>query len=196
MASILEGPRCAAHLKLLRTRLPEAKVQHCFSVAEYLLSFSKSLNLSEEDVLDAGLLHDICRELTATELLQRAEAYGLSLSEPQRKKPGLLHGPLAAEECRRDLGLGSADLYEAIYWHTTGHPGLGRLGQALYFADFAEPSRSYPEAQAARQCLESGGFDAALRYAAGKKIFFLEKKDIIDPATGDFYRWLCGEISP
>lgn len=196
MVPILEGPRSAAHLTLLRERLPEAKVQHCLSVAEYLLSFSESLDLNEVDVLDAGLLHDICRELTATELLRRAEAYGLAISEWQRRKPNLLHGPLAAEECRRELGLESRDLYEAIYWHTTGHPGLGRLGQALYFADFAEPSRSYPEAQTARQCLESDGFDAALRYAAGKKIFFLEKKDIIDPATGAFYRWLCGEISP
>jgi len=73
---------------------------------------------------------------------------------------------------------------------------LGRLGQALYFADFAEPSRAYPEAQTARQRLEFKGFDAALRYVAEKKIFFLEKKNVIDPATGAFYRWLCGEASP
>ncbi len=196
MSSLLEGPRCTAHITLLRERLPEKKVQHCLSVAEYLLSFSNELGLNAESAADAGLLHDICRKMTDAELLQRAETCGITVSESQHLKPGLLHGPLAAEECRRELGLDSADLHEAIYWHTTGRPELGRLGQALYFADFAEPLRAYPEARTARTLLDTQGFDAALRYVAEKKIFFLQKRDVIDPATSAFLRWLCPELAP
>lgn len=186
-------PRHAEFLAILRARLPEKKVNHCVSVTEFLSTFAHGLGLDAEEFFAAGMLHDICRGLDDDQLLRRAERYGLQPNATQLRKPNLLHGPLAAEECRREWGLDSEALYDALYWHTTGRPGLGRLGQALYFADFSEPLRDFPEAEIARDRLSQQGFDAALRYVAGEKRAFLAQKAVIDPITEDFYRWLCGE---
>jgi len=127
-------------------------------------------------------------------LLRRAEVFGLSINEYQLQKPTLLHGPVAAEECRRDLGIQDPDHYDALYWHTTGRPGYCRLGQALYFADFAEPTRGYAEARTAREVLRHEGFDEALLYVARTKIAFLRKRAVMDPNTEAFVVWLDGEI--
>lgn len=185
-----EAARAGEFLRALRTRLPEAKVRHCISVAEHLLAFAAGLGLDREKSVAAGLLHDYSRALPGAEMLRRAEAYGIPVSPLQRARPRLLHGMVGAEEIRRELGIADPDVHEAVYWHTTGTPGLGRLGQALFVADFSEPGRAYPEAAATRDILESEGFDAALCHAAAVKLGFHDAKGVADPESMAFARWV------
>lgn len=181
--------RAKEYLAFLKSRLPDDKVSHSVFTAEYLASFAEGIGLRHDDAVTAGLLHDCCRGLPKDELLAEARCRRMPLSEYQLEKPVLLHGPVAAEYCREHFGVGE-DIYEAIYWHTTGRPGLGLLGRALYVADFAEPTRQFPEAAEARMCLRKEGFDAALRYVAAMKIEFNRGKRVKDPNTEAFNLWL------
>lgn len=189
----LSIPRADEYLELLRARLPGHTLRHSVSVAGLMQHLAPLLGLPLEEAVTAGLLHDSCKAMKKDELLARADEYGLPMTEAHLNRPQLLHGPVAAEECRRNLGLRSPDLYEAIQWHTTGKPGLNRLGQALYFADFSEPFRAHEEAAVARTVLEAQGFDPALHYVAKAKLGMLEKKGkAIDPVTKAFCSWLNG----
>jgi 2-amino-4-hydroxy-6-hydroxymethyldihydropteridine diphosphokinase len=58
----------------------------------------------------------------------------------------VLHGPAAEERLRRD-GETRTGLLEAVRWHTIGHKGWTRTGQALFMADFLEPGRSFARAE-------------------------------------------------
>ncbi|MFA6240354.1 MAG: HD domain-containing protein [Candidatus Hydrogenedentales bacterium] len=186
--------RADEYLAMLKQRLPERTLRHSVSVAGLMQHLVPTLGLSLELAVTAGLLHDSCKAMKKDGLLSRAQEYDLELTDIQRARPQLLHGPIAAEECRRKLGLPGEDLYEAIYWHTTGKQGLGRLGQALYFADFSEPLRDHAEAGDARRILEQRGFDTALKFVAKAKLDRLKKKGQgIDPATQAFCKWLHGE---
>lgn len=187
---IASMPRCKEFLQVLRTRLSEKKVTHCIFVAEYLASFSAAIGVDHDLAVSAGLLHDLCRQMGGESLILRAREYRLPLSEEQCAKPVLLHGPVAAEECRRELGITDEAHYEAIYWHTTGRPGLGPLGQGLYLADFAEPGRQYPEAAQVRERLRKHGFHEALRLCAETKLAFGAKKGAQHPDAFGFYHWL------
>lgn len=184
--------RAKEYLARLHQVLPEKKASHCIFVAEYFASFAEGIGLDHDDAVAAGLLHDFCRCVPKEELVQRARLLRLPVSEVQLERPVLLHGPVAAEECRAEFGI-SDEVYEAIYWHTTGRPGLGRMGQGLCVADFAEPTRKYPEAGEARDLLRKTGFDAALRYVAEKKVVFCRAKDVTDPNTEAFLIWLRRE---
>ncbi|MBX7257857.1 MAG: HD domain-containing protein [Candidatus Hydrogenedentes bacterium] len=186
--------RADEYLELLRERLPDHTLRHCVSVAGLMQHLAPLLGISLEGAVTAGLLHDSCKAMKKDELLARANKYGIELTEVHRARPQLLHGPVAAEECRRKFDLQSPDLYEAIYWHTTGKPGLNRMGQALYFADFSEPYRVHEEAAMARAILDAQGFDAALKFVAEAKLGILGKKGReIDPVTESFCSWLDGE---
>lgn len=187
---IVRLPRHKEFVHLLRRDLPAAKASHSIFVAEYLSSFAEGIGLDHDEAVTAGLLHDLCRTLDDQTLLSRAAAYELPISDEQRAHPNLLHGPVAAELCRRELGIEAAPVYEAIYWHTTGKPGLCRLGQALCVADFAEPARRYPEAAQARELLRKEGFDEALFFVAQQKLAFIQKKHISSPMAEGFFLWV------
>jgi predicted HD superfamily hydrolase involved in NAD metabolism len=182
--------RAAEFIEAIRERLPAKKVDHVISVTEMLLGLSEALGIGEEQAAAAGLLHDYCRALPNSDLLRRAEDLGLEITPLQQERPKLLHGPVAAMEIREDFGIDDEEICEAIFWHTTGTPGLGRLGQALYVADFAEPMRKYAEAKIARKRLSKQGFDRALVYVATAKLEIHDRKGLADPESLAFAAWV------
>jgi 2-amino-4-hydroxy-6-hydroxymethyldihydropteridine diphosphokinase len=82
----------------------------------------------------AGWLHDAFRD--ADEALLR------TWTGPGDEPRALLHGPAAAARAAEE---GEADtaVLGAVRWHTTGAPDWGRVGHALYAADFLEPGREF-----------------------------------------------------
>jgi len=178
-------------VSLLRVRLKDKRLAHALSVAEHLDTFGPALGIDRSRLMTAALLHDLCRNFDDETMLERAKEYGIRPDAIQLARPILLHGPVAAEEARRALKLDDDEIYEAVYWHTTGRPGLGLLGRALMVADFSEPLRSYPEAAETRDALACGGFDAALRHMAEAKQGFSKKKAQPHPQGAAFCRWVA-----
>jgi 2-amino-4-hydroxy-6-hydroxymethyldihydropteridine diphosphokinase len=88
----------------------------------------------------AGLLHDALRDAPADTL--RSIVLDHDVPDP------LLHGPAAAARLR-EAGVEDDELLAAIAFHTLGDQGFGRLGRALYAADFLEPGRRFLEGERA-----------------------------------------------
>jgi len=182
-------------LALLQERVSERTLRHCVGTAEYMASFTDTLEISTETLVTTGLLHDLCKGLTDDVYLARAAHYGIVPNSVQLAHPKFLHGPVAAEMCQRDLALKDPDICDAIRWHTTGRPHWTSLGLAVYLADFAEPTRTFPEADKARAIMAREGFWNALRYVADQKIKHVRTRMHVDPVSGEFYSWL-GTILP
>jgi len=187
---IVDSPRAKEFVHLLRERLSEQTVSHSIFTAALMASFAAEAGITNEQAVTAGLLHDLYKDADDATVLATAEKWGIVPSETQRNNPGLLHGALAAEECRRNLGVTDSTVLEAIEWHTTGKPGLGPVGLALYLADFAEPSRRHGVAAEAREILRREGFRKALFYTSEKKLEHVNSKRDTDPMTVEFHRWL------
>lgn len=190
MEALQTIPRAEEFFAIIEDRLKPKTVHHVLGVTELMLRVAPGLDIPLEDAAAAGLLHDLCKPLKRAEMIAAAEQYGIPINETQREKPALLHGPVAAEESKHALSVESEAVYEAIYWHTTGKPGLGLLGQALYFADFSEPNRTYPGSAEARALLSAEGFPKALLYAADAKLKHIQSKANVDPMTQAFNDWL------
>jgi predicted HD superfamily hydrolase involved in NAD metabolism len=195
MASVMQTARAEEFVELIRQRLQERTVRHSIAVAEMLVSLSEAARFSPEQATAAGLLHDLGKSMKKRDLLAAAERYGIAITQVQQDYPKLLHGPVAAEECRHDLGVDDEAVCEAIRWHTTGRPGLGPLGLALYFADYSEPLRDHPQAAEARALLAADGFVTAIRYVADQKLSYIRTKPSIDPMTEAFHAWLHTEYT-
>lgn len=190
MADAAPTPALERYGAYLREHLAEKRLLHCISVANTARGIAEATGLDADRMETAGLLHDAARMMNGDALLHRALGYALPVDEFTQAHPLLLHGPVAAEMVTRELGIDDDDIYEAIYWHTTGHPGIGLMAQALIVADFSEPLRKYVEAGEVRDILRTQGFDAALHRTANAKLAFARKKDQYHPETALFRDWV------
>lgn len=117
---------------------------HIERVTALLDAWASELGLGKKESIawhDAGRLHDALRD--APEAVLR----GLAGDVPGYALE-MLHGPAAAERLRAD-GEARTELLEAIRHHTVGSRAWGRLGRALYMADYLEPGRKFSRADRA-----------------------------------------------
>lgn len=145
-ASAGGDPPSPLHPRLLDAaggRLPEWAVasherrEHIARVAALMDEWGRSLGLGPSEAARwraAGWLHDSLRDADPEEIRGWLPPDLLDLPGP------LVHGPAAAARLESD-GVDDMALLDAVRWHTLGHPRLGRLGRALYLADFLDPGR-------------------------------------------------------
>jgi 2-amino-4-hydroxy-6-hydroxymethyldihydropteridine diphosphokinase len=137
----------------------EKRLAHIERVTALLDEWARKLELPAEEALawhDAGRLHDALRD--APEHVLR----GLAGDSPDYATE-MLHGPAAAERMRRD-GERRTELLDAVRYHTIGSVNWGRLGRALYMADYLEPGRKFSRADRAYLAAQvPHDFDATFR---------------------------------
>ena len=125
--------------------LPAGLNAHIARVVELSESLARRFDL---DIALARLMaqaHDLVRALPEAELLTRAEVRvrsgELTISDLDRAQPVLLHGPVGALELRDRLGVDDPRVFDAVWWHTTGHPEYNDEAWAMFVADKVEPHK-------------------------------------------------------
>lgn len=123
-------------------RVPPALGEHCQRVEAIARQLADRHGIDADVAGLTGLAHDAAKHFSATELLLRVEEYDLPVSELERRRAPILHGPIGAEMLRREDRLNDPSIYAAIYWHTTGNPSGGdALGQLVFLADKLDPPK-------------------------------------------------------
>jgi 2-amino-4-hydroxy-6-hydroxymethyldihydropteridine diphosphokinase len=137
----------------------EKRMAHIQRVTAMLDEWARKLALAPEEARawhDAGRLHDALRD--APEAVLRALA-----GDSPEYATEMLHGPAAAEQMRRD-GERRTELLDAVQWHTVGSAKWGKLGRALYMADYLEPGRKFSRTDRAYLAAQvPHDFDATFR---------------------------------
>lgn len=163
-------------------RASEKRRAHMARVASLLGEWAAGLGLSpdeQERWIAAGWLHDVLREAPHDELRP-------AVPEPFRALPGkLLHGPAAAERLADEA---DSEFLDAIRYHTLGSPRFGRLGRALFLADFLEPGRTFsPAWTASLRARMPADFDAVLREVVAARIDHVQGSgSVLHPETRAF----------
>jgi predicted HD superfamily hydrolase involved in NAD metabolism len=145
-----------------RSRLSDSRYEHTLRVADTAEGLARAHELDADRARLAALVHDSAREIGPDEFLKLAETWHLQVDDPERQSPKLLHGPVAAERAKRELGIEDGEVLEAVRAHTTGKPGMGPLALVLYVADKIEPARDYPSVGRLRELAREDLRGAAL----------------------------------
>lgn len=122
----------------------ERRLAHITRVTELLDQWADALRLPGDDAQawhDAGRFHDALRDAPESELRRLA-------GELPDYTVDMLHGPAAANRLLAE-GESRPELLDAIRYHTVGSARWGRLGRALYMADYLEPGRKFSRADRA-----------------------------------------------
>ncbi|MBA3672148.1 MAG: hypothetical protein H0W68_09030 [Gemmatimonadaceae bacterium] len=119
-------------------QVSEKRRAHIERVTALLDEWAAGLALPPDEAQawhDAGRFHDALRDAPERELRE------LAGDVPGFSTP-MLHGPAAAARLRQD-GECRTELLDAVRLHTVGSVEWGRLGRALYMADYLEPGRKF-----------------------------------------------------
>jgi len=94
----------------------------------------------------AALLHDVTKEYSYEKQLTTAAAHGIELSAIELAAPKTLHAITAAAlipELYPELA--DDEVVSGVRWHTTGRAGMTVFEKLIYFADYIDDSRKFPE---------------------------------------------------
>lgn len=164
------------------------RFQHTIGVMNTAVELAKRYQADVDKARIAGLLHDCAKGFSGQEKLMLCEKYGLSISEAERKNPGLLHAKLGAYLAKADYGIEDQEILDAIRWHTTGRPEMTLLDKIIYIADYIEPNRNQaPNLDEIRR-LALFDLDECLYTILEASLAYLKtRSEAIDPMTEQTY---------
>ena len=126
--------------------LPTGLRKHIYRVRDIASKLAECHGIDPQLASLAMLAHDVARAMPDQQLLDRAEQLAVPVTPLERSLPILLHGPVGARILKQEDGLADESVYQAVYWHTTAHPSLDRLGKLVFLADKLDPQKraAYP----------------------------------------------------
>ena len=124
----------------------EKRYLHTIGVSNEAKALAKIyLPQKEEKLYLAGLLHDITKDYSKEEHLKMCEEFGIVV--PNGIAPKLLHAKTGAAYARRFFGSECVDneVFDAIYYHTTGRENMTLFEMLIYLADYIEEGRTFED---------------------------------------------------
>ncbi|MGI6097102.1 MAG: bis(5'-nucleosyl)-tetraphosphatase (symmetrical) YqeK [Dethiobacteria bacterium] len=129
---------------------------HSLGVEKTAVMLARRWDADPEKAATAALFHDYGKIFTESELRSYASELGLELDEVTSFEPALLHAPVGAELVRKNFNITDLEVLEAIAFHTTGKPGMGKLAKIIYLADIIEPGRYFFGVSKLREAARKG----------------------------------------
>lgn len=174
--------------KKVQNHLDKVRYEHTLGVMYTAGALAMRYQVDLEKALVAGLLHDCAKCLSTEKKLKLCEKYHLTVSESERKNPGLLHAKLGAYIAEKKYDIEDKEIVDAIAYHTTGRPGMTLLGKIVYIADYIEPNRNEaPNLDEVRR-LAFVDIDECLYVVLKDSLAYLKtRNEVIDPMTEETY---------
>ncbi len=137
----------------MEQKLSSIRFKHSLGVAETAVKLAYRYQVNIEHAEIAGLLHDCAKDYRDQDLLLEASKFDIIIKDIWHIEPQLLHGPVGAFVARRDYPRITDDIFNAIYYHTTGRAGMSNLEKIIYVADIIEPNREFPGVETLRSLI-------------------------------------------
>ncbi len=169
--------------KLLSDMLDERRIYHSECVSVSAGELARLYGADEDKARLAGLLHDITKNLPASEHIRLIG----EMTPLERNNHKVWHQMSAPPFLRERQVTDDPEILSAIRWHTTGKAGMSLLEKIVYTADFISADRDYPDVATVRK-LASISPEHAMLYTGRYTINSLVKADCpVHPATLDCY---------
>lgn len=179
-----EQLRAASYAMVKAKRIP-----HIAGCEEESVRLAERWGADPELCRRAGILHDCTKYLELEDHKAICAQYGIELDEMENQAVKLLHSKTGAALAHHFFGEGH-EVYEAIFYHTTGRADMSLMEKILYMADYIEPTRDFPELAEMRR-LAYSDLDAAVCMGVWMAIEEMrEKRRPVHPNTTACYQQL------
>jgi predicted HD superfamily hydrolase involved in NAD metabolism len=167
----------------LKATLDPERFEHSLRVEKEALKLGKKWGVSNSLISPAALLHDCSRRLDRPGLLREARKLGISIDPVKRFEPKLFHAEISALIARREFGIKSRSVLQAIRRHTLGAEGMTKLDKVIYLADHIEEERDFKGINEMRKLSYKNLDWAIIASTSNMAAFLLENGLPIHPGT-------------
>lgn len=123
--------------ELISKKMSNKRFIHTLGVADEAYKLAKRYGYDKNKAYLAGLLHDICKEMSIQDMDSYLQYYDISKLDSDDK---IKHGYVAKYYIKEKLGLYDKDILESIYHHTDASSN-SLLTKIIYIADKREVNR-------------------------------------------------------
>jgi len=190
----LDESKRQEYLAFVSARLGKKRLTHTLGVEKMAIELAGRFGADVAAAQTAALLHDAAKNGKKQEKRDLAQIYNIEPDPIEERQIDLLHGALAAQMARRELGVEDEDVLNAIRYHTTGRAGMSRLEKIIYLADLIEENRDFRGVKALRRLARTAGLDEAL--LAGMRhvlLYVIREGGAVHPDSIDAYNALLME---
>lgn len=124
-----------------KSAVKQKRYDHSVRVAQMCEFLCNKYDLDAEKGYLVGIGHDMCKEMSDSDLIEIASRDGDPITDYEKSKPSLLHGRAAAVYMKEKFGIEDSEILEAVANHVSGKEGIGPIGMVLFLSDKIEPSR-------------------------------------------------------
>lgn len=135
----------------LREHLSKKRYNHCLNVANSAVELAKKYGGNVDKAYEAGLLHDIAKEMPVEDQFKLIENSSLDVSEVEKKAVPLFHAVAGAELIQTVFDIHDSEIIHAIRYHTVACKSMPRLSQIIYLADLISADRDYKDVKKMRK---------------------------------------------
>lgn len=150
------------YIAIAKQKLSFKRFQHTLEVAETAKLLALKYGADEEKAFIAGLLHDIMKDASKEEQLNIIEKSDIILTYSEKANSKLWHAIAGAAYLREELGINDGDIFNAVFYHTTGRAGMSLLEKVIYIADYISADRTYNGVEEMRRLTQESLEDAML----------------------------------
>lgn len=189
-------------IKSIKAKLKEVltakRYEHTIGVAYTAMCLAMSYGADLKKAEIAGLLHDNAKCMSDEKLLKKCIKNNISISNIEKEQPYLLHAKLGAFYAREKYGIDDNEIISAIYYHTTGCPGMTMLEKIIYVADYIEPGRDKAQNLPQIRKMSFSDIDTAVCMIAGDTLGYLgsgkHKTDEMTVKTYEYYKNIAEQL--
>ncbi len=176
--------------KLLKDSIGSKRYMHSIGVSNTAACLAMRYGSDVKKAYLAGLLHDCAKGLKDVQLVETVERAGIEISPLETDNPELLHSKAGSVVAKDKYGIDDKDILSAIFYHTTGKPGMTVLEKIIFVADYIEPNRTdLPGLDDIRKTAFVN-IDTAIEMICKNTLDYLKKNGkAIDRATVDTYEY-------
>lgn len=131
----------------VKSGMSEKRFRHTAAVADMAVRLGELFVPDQVDILRAaGLLHDITKEYSTEKQLQILDRFGIMVTDADILTPKTLHAKTAAlliGELYPEFA--EPTVISAVRYHTTGRASMSMTEKIVYFADYIDETRTFPD---------------------------------------------------
>lgn len=175
--------------KYLKGNLSPKRYQHSLNVAAECRKLAEKYGEDADKAYFAGLLHDVCKELSGEEQKRLVLESGFAVCREELETRSLWHAIAGAYFVKNAFGVEDIDIINSIRFHTVGRAGMTRLEEIVYLGDLVSADRTYKDVEKMRKFVYSDLNTAMLEAFRASIKSVIKKEGMIPVCTVEGYNF-------